>query len=60
MKEWEPQDYLVLFFAVALTMVMVVPLFGEDLDSNSLEVYEKIVIGVLAVISLYVGSKLKK
>ena len=59
MKRWEPEDIIGMILAVAVAGIVIRPVFKE-LQGDAIEPYEKVIIAVIAIISLYIGSKLKK
>ena len=64
MKKWEPVDYIVAGLAVAIILILTLPpifaaLFGLPVTEGKAKIIAGVTTSVVAIVSLYVGNKLK-
>jgi len=64
MKDWEPVDYIVAGLAVTIILTLTLPListilFGIPITDAKAKIIAGITASIIAIISLYVGNKLK-
>lgn len=57
LEDWEPTDWIVIVIAGAIAICLIVSLFTEE--PNDPSSVERIVLSLSAIITLYIGAKLK-
>jgi len=63
-KDWKPVDYIVAGLAIAVVLILILPLiativFGIPITDAKAKIIAGITTSVIAIVSLYVGNKLK-
>ncbi len=60
---WEPRDYIILILVLCLvifiTGVFISVVFYQNVDNEKAAYITEILVAILAIISVYIGSKLK-
>lgn len=65
MKNWQPHDIIILILTVTISILLMIVIIKPFITNNvmqpdSAKLLSAIITSIIAIISIYVGSKIKK